>query len=979
MQVKVCSAIAAAVVVLWNVTGALGQGEQKPVVRDVPPAKVNRNALAQEAKRKEAELQAHNAAKPVNGARITFKALDKAFPDKQTTPVQTFDGNPRSRHVVSFAPYIFRVDLVDTLPISELNFMLDHYQTAATVREVEVTLSDGTRLTKTLEPIYTSKENPMPRQTLKVDKAIDWFEVKVVTVTPGKNADGGPIYFGGIGEIEAISSKDLTAHLDVPDFNTDIAAFISGGSPRNDYSKVRVNMPPKIGLEGHPRIYLSRAEIRKWREELSKSERGRAALKTIVDMGRGLAEGPVKLPDPKVPAQLKDRGDAAAKAHAALSIRAGRLGWAYQLTDNEAYADKVREILMGYARLYPTDYAEHKGVNPHDSGKVMGQRLSEAMWLIPLIQAYDAIHDSKGMTEADRKLIENDLLRPALTFINGKHAASDVVKQRTAQNPNWRTEDPATGGKAAGNWVNFYNVAFIQAGIAMGDQDWIDVGAADTRLMIARGIGDDGMWKEGAIGYQNFARLALVACMEPLARQGIDVYSSNQARVKNLFDTLYKYAYPDGTMPGINDTARTSVGGDWMATAYDFGWLRYTDSNYGAAVNAAPRQIFQSEAVYFPTLIYEKLPEVPVQGVDSLIFDGLGYAIMRGQDGGQPTYMLLKCGKTTGGPHDHPDQLNLILFADGDELCGEPRFFRYEDPQHMEWTKTTAGHYSLTVDEFNQMPADGKLVAFHDAGSVKVMRGQSAGAYPGVGLDRTVVQLPGYVVDLYRAWGRKDRTFDYPLCFRGELASLKGVDAKGLKPAGESLQGYSRFMTLPVAAVRGNWSATWNRDAKAAIAATTHGVAAQPASLANEIKVTVVGDGETQVFTGVGPDGQHKVMLRRKGTSATFACVIDPYKAGDAVKRVESFKVGGAVPAYGLKVSRADGGTDLIIVRYEGRKEGQLAPESSFEGGTTDALVSVVRLDATGNMVELGLVGGTNLKYGGKTLNLEKPGIRWEK
>jgi len=957
---------------LWVFSGLVAQ--EAPVEKK-PPAKAPSAAAA--SKQAEADLQAHNAALTDNGARVSLKVLEKAVPDKSTTADQTFDGNSRSRCVVSYAPYIFRVELVDRLPVTDIHFIMSAYESEAAPRDVEVTLSDGSVLKKTLETLRPTKTDPMPRQTLKVDREVAWFEVKVLSINPGVNKEGQPVNYGGLGEIEAVTTADLRSYMEVPDLNKTMPVYVNGGAPRNDYSGVKVTMPPKIGLQGYPRIFMTRAEIVKWRDEIQKTERGKAAVKSVRDVVGSLLDAPVVMPDPKVPAQLKDRGDAAAKAHDRLSVNAGRLGWAYQLTDNEAYAAKAREILVGYARLYPNDYAEHKGVNGNDTGKVMAQRLSEAMWLLPLIQAYDLVHDAQCMTDADRTLIETDLLRAGVAFINGKRDAATEAKQRDTKGPGWRTEDPDTGGKAMGNWMNFYNAAFIQAGIVTGDQDWIDIGAANTRLMIARGISDDGMWKEGAIGYQYFARMALVACMEPLARQGINIYSSNKARVKNLFDAVYKYAYPDGTMPGINDSSRANVGGDWYAMAYDYGWLRYNDPNYGAAVNAAPRQIFQSSAVYFPTVIYDKLPEQPMQGLDSVIFDGLGYNIMRGKDGGGPTYLLLKCGAVSGGPHDHPDKLNLIVFADGDELCGEPQFYRYEDNRHPEWTKTTLGHYSLAVDERNQMKADALLTVYDDHGAVKVMRGQCTGAYPGVGLDRTVIQMPGYLVDLYRAWGRTSHTFDYPLCFRGELDALKGVDAAGLKAMGSSSQGYSLFMTKPASAISGNWSGVWSRAAREAVVEGED--VKTRANPANEIKVTVVGDGETRVFAGIGPDASHKAVLRRKGTSAVFASVIDPYKAGDAVKSVESFKVDGPVPAYGLKVVRTDGGTDLVIVRFDAQKEAKPAAASSFPGGKTDALVSVVRKDASGKVIGAGMLGGTGLTCDSTTLTLAAPGIKWEK
>jgi len=754
---------------------------------------------------------------------------------------------------------------------------------------------------------------------------------------------------------------------ELPALDMEMPVYVKGDTSRSDYSGVKVTMPPKLGLQQHPRIYMSHAEIATWREEMQKTPRGKEAFAFACASANGWLNKPIVMPDPKVPSQIKDRWDPAAKAHNNLSYAAGSLGWAYQLTDNEAFAAKAREILLGYARTYPHDYAEHKGLHPVDTGKVMAFRLSEAMWLLPLIQAYDMIYDAKCMTDADRKLIENDLLRTAITFIltHGKSDFASELKKRNAQNPKWRTEDPSTEGMAY-NWLNFHNAVYVQAGIAMGDQDWIDIGAAETRIQIAKGIGDDGMWKEGSITYQLFARHALIACMEPLARQGIDIYGSNHARVKSLFDVAYKYAYPDRTMPGINDSGRDKVDGDSYAAAFDYGWLRYQDPNYGAAVNSAPRRIIPSEGYYFPTLVYNQLPAPALQGIGSIMFDGLGVNIMRGEEHGHPTYLLMKTAPTGGKPHDHPDNLNLIIFADGDELCGEPVSYAYEDSRHLAWTRPTLSHYSLTVDAQNQAKCAARLVGFHDAGAVKIMRGQSAAAYPGVGLDRTVVQMPGYLVDVYQAASRTNHTFDYPLCFRGELDALKGVDAKGLKPMGEQA-GYKLFLTREPRPIQGDWTGIWRREAKPSV------------NPANDIKVTVLGDGETQAFAGIGADDRQKTVLRRSGTSAVFAAVIEPFKDGHLVKAAERVTLEGPVPGYGIKVTRADGGTDLILVRFDAQKERKPAAASTFAGGLTDALVAVVRKDASGTVIEAGLLGGTKLASGHKTLTLPSAGISWEK
>ncbi len=758
---------------------------------------------------------------------------------------------------------------------------------------------------------------------------------------------------------DGLPAGTLRANMEIVELNTQIPVYIKGNISRSDYSGVKVTMPAKIGLEGHPRLFMSRAEIVKWREEIKKTESGAAAFKGVIRFAEGWVKREVVILDQSASKEEKDKlGDPGEhKGSKSFSMGAGGLGWAYQLTDNEAYAVKAREILLGLAKNPPLKQT----------------RLGLAMWYLPLIQSYDMIYEAKCMTIEDRKLIESGLVRPVIAKI----LMGDVtayIKKLDAKNPKWRTEEPATAGKLAVNWESFFNATFVESGIVMGDQNWIDVGAANTRFQIARGIGDDGLWREGSISYQYFSRLALIGSLEPLARQGIDVYSTAKFRLKNLFDAANKFAYPDGTLPGINDAGRSNLGGDYSASPFDYGWLRFRDPAYGAMVNAAPRHIMQASSVYFPTLIFDKLPEQPVQEKqESIIFDNMGYNIMRGENNGNPTYILLKTSAPTGGPHDHPDCLNLVIFADGDELCGESKFYFYTFPEHAAWTKTTLSHYSLTVDQQNQAKCGGRLTGFYDAGSVKIMRGQCEGAYTGVDLDRTMVQMPGYIVDVYQAWSKKTHTFDYPLVFPGELAALKGVAASSLKTLGEQV-GYKSFMAQEPSTIGGNWTGLWSREAKE----KEKRRAGKPA---NEINVTVLGDGETKVFNGIvaADDRQQRVILRRTGTSAIFGAIIEPFKDLHVVKTVENIKVEGPVPGYGIKVERADGGKDLIIVRLDSQKNGKPAAASSFNGGSTDALVSVIRMDASGKVIETGLLGGTKLVSGGKNLGLSAPGIKWEK
>jgi len=921
--------------------------------------------------------QAHNAARQDKGGRVSVEFIsDDAGIDRNTHPQSAADGNFHSRCVL-WGQYRYRIDLVAAMPVTEISFICSDGAGEASPESIEIHLSDETVIPMTLEvkrPSRANRQN-VPRQTVEIGKTLEWIEVTVLSTYPGAvNAKTGtPRPWGGLGEIEVITTADLAPYLVVPDFNADAATYVEGGSPRNDYSDVTVTLPTPIESATRPGIYLSRTEILRMRERMRQDPRAAEMLAKLIRSCNQWLNREIVHPDPKAPAQMKSRFDAAAKAHGLMSKMAGWLGWAYQLTDDERYAVKAREILVGYARLYPDDYKEHKGVHSGDTSKVMAQRLSEAMWLLPLIQGYDLIYHAECMSVDDRRLIETDLIRHALAFIN-KRSAADEVARRDGGNPQWRTAPPAIREGAVGNWMNFYNAAYIQGGIVMDDQNWIDIGAADTRFMVANGIGADGMWGEGAIGYQFFARHALVACLEPLARNGIDVWSFMDCRFKNLFDSPLKYAYPDGTAPGINDSGRSAVGGSWTAMAYDFAYLRYGDPNYGSLVNAAPRQVFQSSGCYFPTVIYEKLPERPMAGLGSLIFESLGYGILRGRDNGGGTFALMDYGPHGGG-HGHPDKLNLILFADGDELAGEPQGYAYEERLHTDWQRPSIAHWTMSVDMHQQAATTGKLLAFYDAGDIKVMRGQAGGGYAGVALDRTVVQMPGYIVDIYRGWGQGEHTFDYPLCFRGSLDALEGVDPETLKPMGPPTQrGYKHILCTPPIEDALSWSGVWVR------AAGEGDREAEPPDErrkhpANTVRVTVLSGDTATVFTGIVPGGRHQAVVRQHGSEAVFAAIIDPFRGSDAVEKVENLALTSPVAACGVKVTRADGGTDLIIVRYDQQIDAQLAAATTFDGGATNALVAVIRLDPRGNVTRMGMVGGTRLSCGPTELTSDAPGI----
>ncbi|MCW8132735.1 MAG: heparinase II/III family protein, partial [Planctomycetota bacterium] len=641
-----------------------------------------------------------NAALEAMGASVRFTAPKEVSRNKETAPEASFDGDVHSRCVVSGVPYTFEVELVEALPVDAIAFADSDYESEEAPKDVIIELDDGTKIEHALEIQRPAKRKPA-WQEVAIGKTARTIKITVTSNHAGKVA------WGGIGDIAVFTKEDLSQKLALPNYDANAPAYVDVPPLEAANGEIKVRMPPKAAKDDHPCLLLTPKELEEAREAGKTKERAKEAYALLESKAEDALKLEIDFPDPKGPgAQLKDRGDELAKRHDKLSYSAGNLGMAYAFLGKEAYAKKAREILIGYAERYE-QYPEHQGVNRSDTSKVMAQRLSEAMWLVPLLIGYDYIHPS--LSAEDRAKIETGLIRPCLKMIHRKDPKS-IAAEWDKSRAGWRAGGPPKPKTThvVGNWTNFYNLATIMAGATLGDADLVDLAVYQTKENLLAGIGEDGMWGEGTIGYQMFALQALTAVMEVAARQGVDLWGFDGARIKMPFDANFRFAYPDGSAPGINDSGRVTFS-DWSGMVYDYAYLRYVDPRYARLVNACPRQFVISTGVYYPTRVYDKLEEPAEIAYPSTVFKDLGYAILR--SGG--TYALMDYGPH-GGPHGHPDKLNLILFAAGDELGGEPKMHRYEDPLHGAWTKATVAHNTMAVDERSQSACAGKLLVYAD-------------------------------------------------------------------------------------------------------------------------------------------------------------------------------------------------------------------------------------------------------------------------
>lgn len=867
-----------------------------------------------------------NAASPKYGAKVSVSGLAPQAVVNQDTPASSIiDGNLRTRTVVTGVPYTFTIELLDKLPIEKVAFANGPHERETSPKDVTLTFDDGSSIDFALDRKLPERNRPV-WQELPVGKASATIRLTVKSIHPAE------LNWGGLAEFAVYTSEDLSAKMVVPDFQPDKPAFVNAPKVSTDDAAPTVTLPPQVKPGEHPRSYITKSEIEQQKKDLQ-TDQGQAASRVLTDNANAAIARPLVFPDPKGPlSQLTNRGDDVMKAHESLSSSAGNLGRAYALTGDEKYAVRAAEILRGYAARY-ADYPDHKGVNGKDTGKISAQRLSEAMWLIPLAMSYDLIHDSPALTDADHKAIREKLLIAAVEFIYRK-PFKQIAAERDAQRRDWRTVAAPKARGNVGNWLLVYNAAAMTIGATLDDQDMIDVAVADLRQLIVNGIGDDGMWNEGAIGYQYFAMAGMLPSLEIAARRGIDLWSFDNAKLKRLYDMPRFYAYPDGSMPGINDSARVR-GVGWQGMPYDHAFARYGDRRYTSIINTSPRQLHFSQGVYMPTLYFTHLDEPAKVNYPSMLFHSLGYAIARDEH----RYALLDFGQH-GGVHGHYDKLNLILFGADDEAGGEPRFRRYEDPLHLEYCVQTIAHNTMAVDGQSQNANTGALLAYDVSGPVKIMRGESTGAYPGVVLDRTIVFTADAIFDVFTGASSRHRTWDRTLRYRGELDRLSAFE-RG-KPLGTS-NGYQHIFTRDPVSIADGWQGVWKYE-KGSISASIAGMPGQ------------------QVFLGKDVDNASLAILRQQGTKASFGVLYAFNAPASLLSAIET----GLPTLAGYESKRGDGSVDRIFVSA---KPGAW----SAVGVRSDASVLHIKI-IDGKPITFAFTGGTFARLGDVEVKLATAG-----
>ena len=456
-------------------------------------------------------------------------------------------------------------------------------------------------------------------------------------------------------------------------------------------------------------------------------------------------------------------------------------GLLFQETGNTRYSDYVRDVLLAYARMYPT-LGPHPARKHEEPGRLFWQNLNDSVWLVNSIQGYAAIRDT--LTPPERKLIEEGLLLPAARFLS--------------------SGSPRTFGRIH-NHATWAAAAVGMTGYVLGNKELVKIAllgqAKDGKSGFLRQMDElfspDGYYTEGPY-YQRYALLPFLAFADAIERNEPKrrIFERRDGILMKALRSTIELTYNGYFFP-INDAMKDkSLRTEELYQGIAIGYAHTFDPQLLDIVRWQGRTVMgeQGRRVACDLAANQARP-----------FPFASQLFRDGPQGGRGALAILRAGPAWGDAtlvakntaqgmgHGHFDKLGWLYFDNDNEIIsdyGAARFLNIEAkqggiylPENTSWAKQTIAHNTLVVDERSHFDGDvgkAEVVAprqlyFDASAALQISSASIDGAYPGVKITRSMAMLrvnnlsQPLIVDLLRVTSRKPHQYDLPLHYQGHI------------------------------------------------------------------------------------------------------------------------------------------------------------------------------------------------------------------
>ncbi|MDR1974956.1 MAG: heparinase II/III family protein [Bacteroidales bacterium] len=564
---------------------------------------------------------------------------------------------------------------------------------------------------------------------------------------------------------------------------------------------------------------------------------------------------------------------------------ANKAGVLWQVLGEKKYAVFARDMLLKYAALYPSLGLHPEGVNSGSPGKVFWQSLNDAVFLVNMIQAYDAVYDFCNTKE--RKIIEDGLFRNAVKFntVDCKKVF-DMIHNHGA-----------------------WNVAGVMmTGFVLGDSTMISHALNGSNLdknsgflaLVNKLYSPDGYYIEGPY-YLRYAYwpfgLTATAIANNLPLVNIFAYRDSVLLKAPL--AMLQMTNPTGNFLPFNDAIKEKA---WTSqeviSAVDIAYSHTEDTNLLYVAMQQGTVMLSAEGVKVAKAIAEGKAPKQFKRHSIVLRDGAngdegGVGILRsGQDDDQMS-IVMKYG-VYGMEHGHYDKLSFMMYDQNKEIIKDYGAVRYLNivqkrggrylPENKSFGKQTVAHNTMVIDEKSQYNANAKtagdkhsnaLYFNADDSNFQVMSAIDTTAYSGVSLWRTMAMFrydmaaKPVIIDVFKAVSNEQHIYDLPYYYAGTLieTSIKYSANREWVPLGKKYGYQHLFNVADGTADTNNISFTWYLDKRFYTLLTT----AVPVTEAFFVQV-----GATDPEMSLRPE--KAFIIRNKNVSNyTVASVLEPH------------------------------------------------------------------------------------------------------
>ena len=524
-----------------------------------------------------------------------------------------------------------------------------------------------------------------------------------------------------------------------------------------------------------------------------------------------------------------------------------KAGVLYQITGEEKYALYVKDMLLQYAKMYPT-LPLHPQTRSYTRGKIFWQCLNDANWLVYTSQAYDCIYDY--LSAGDRKILENDLFKPFADFIS-------------LENPHFfnRIHNHSTWGTVAVGMIGLVmnDRELVKRSLYGIENDGIKPGERDNDGGLIKKPGEkagflanidapfspDGYFTEGPY-YQRYAMYPYLIYAEALhnLRPDLKIFKYKNGVLLNSVNTLLDLTDADGDFFPLNDGQKgMSYYSRELVFAVDAAY--YFGGKHPDLLSIAQKQdeVTLDEAGFTVAKAIRDGLTKPITQKSVQYSDGPdgkqgGVGILRSKGSKELLTLVMKY-TAQGSSHGHYDKLSFSYYEGGKEIYqdyGLVRFVNIEQKgggnylkENSTWAKQTIAHNTVTQNEISHFGGNFDIATnyhsekylFDDSDpSIQIVSAKENNAYAGTDMQRVMALINDpnfenpFLLDIVKINSDKENQYDLPYHYFGHIMStnFKYETAKALYPLGTK-NGYQHlWKTANGNQPEGNAKISWFND-----------------------------------------------------------------------------------------------------------------------------------------------------------------------